>query len=78
VSEELEAVKAIVDIVGGPGLAIFLVIWGAKFLTGSVWPAALAGGQKLGELTDRAVSALESLAGHAEQLVSVQRGRLES
>jgi hypothetical protein len=76
-SEELEVVKTIVDIIGGPGLAIFLVIWGARFLTGSVWPAAIAASGRLGELIDRAVLAAEKLALRAEELVEVQRGRSE-
>jgi hypothetical protein len=76
-SEELEIIKTVVDIVGGPGLAIFLVVWGARFLTGSVWPAALAAGVRLGELADRAVLAAEKLVIRAEELVEVQRGRKE-
>jgi hypothetical protein len=75
-SEELEAVKAIVDIIGGPGLAIFLVIWGAKFLTGQLWPAALAAGTRLGDLADRAVSAVEALETWAGELVEVQKSRV--
>jgi hypothetical protein len=73
--EELLTIKNVMDLVGGPGLAVLIVVWLLWFVTWRLWLAVREAGSMAGALIDRAVVALELLSIVARELVDVQRSR---